>query len=791
CNMGTCNPGTGICQAIPANQNGPCTDSNPCTLSDHCNIGVCVGTPRDCSSLTNQCNVGTCNLASGTCQKIPANQGGSCSDGYPCTINDVCFNGLCDGISTQSEVVNLTFTPTTQTVRIGDTVQVTLVATSGTCFPQDVGSIQSILGWDETKLALVGRVDTGPYPWVFSGFPNDSGLDGLNDPFVKSPGNDGDALYLALASFVDGAEVPPPTGLVVTTFVFNALAVASGTQVVIPPTAGSFTASEILGQGSNIEITGSLGSASITIVQCTSSADCNDGNVCTTDSCNVAGNCVHASNTLPCNDGQFCTLSDLCSGGVCVGAGDRCPGQFCNETTDACVQCLVNSHCDDANLCTTDTCNSGICVHANNSLPCDDGLFCTPTDICISGFCTGTGANCSGQFCNEATDSCVECINNGNCNDGNLCTTDTCNASNACVHTNNSSLCNDNLFCTPTDVCSGGACVGSGTTCAVNQFCNESIDSCVQCLINSHCSDGNLCTDDLCLGGVCANPSNSNSCDDGLFCTVGDACSGGACFGGVTIPCPGQLCDEAGNICVDCFLNFDCIDGLSCTTETCVDGACIYNANHAACNDGLFCTGAETCQLGFGCVSSGNPCDGLALCDEPGDFCRCPSPTIAAVGSRHIQITPQAGATPVAFRVDSADVDLFCLPKYADTDGTLSNIPVFQTPAAWGTFSVSDTYIEPASSYTVEADCRRQPTTDPQNLSPAVSVNTTNWADMDGSGVVDVDDLIILLVAFATNTAGAPDLLPCATNDLVDVDDLVGFLGAFAGEPYPCPAPCP
>src|SRR5206468_138746 len=46
---------------------------------------------------------------------------------------------------------------------------------------------------------------------------------------------------------------------------------------------------------------------------------CDDGNVCTIDSCDPATGCVHAPNTAPCDDGSACTTNDTCSGGTCVG----------------------------------------------------------------------------------------------------------------------------------------------------------------------------------------------------------------------------------------------------------------------------------------------------------------------------------------------------------------------------------------------------------------------------------------------------------------------------------------
>ena len=98
--------------------------------------------------------------------------------------------------------------------------------------------------------------------------------------------------------------------------------------------------------------------------------DCDDGNVCTDDSCNPATGCVNANNTAPCNDGDACTTSDTCSAGACVGG--------------------AAPNCDDGNVCTDDSCNPATgCVNANNSASCDDGDACTTTDTCSAGACVG------------------------------------------------------------------------------------------------------------------------------------------------------------------------------------------------------------------------------------------------------------------------------------------------------------------------------------------------------------------------------------------------------------------
>ena len=797
CNVGTCIPATGACQATPANEGGSCNDGDPCTINDACSGGTCAGTPTDCSAFTSLCNIGMCNPTTGECGAMPANEGGACDDGYACTIDDSCQNGTCLGTSGAPRAVSLVWQPASQTVYVGDTVRIDLVAQSDTCVVEEVGSLQAILNWAPALLRLDGHSDTGPFVWGFSGFPNDSGLDQLNDPFGGVPGNDGDALYVAFVGFT-GRAPAGPGGLVVTTIEFTAQVLTTGgTQVTIPIQAGNFTESFVLGhmgQGSDVDITGSLGAASVTIIECTSDAECTDGNVCTTDTC-VVGECMHVDNTLPCFDGLFCTATDTCVGGACIGSGDRCPGQLCNETMNICAECLINTDCDDGNVCTTGTCDfsSGVCSYTNNTEACNDGLFCTATDTCSGGACGGSGDRCPGQQCSEAINACVVCLVDIDCDDGNVCTTDSC-VSFTCVYTNNALPCNDGLFCTATDTCAGGTCVGGGDRCPGLQ-CDESFDACVECLDSSHCDDGNVCTDDVCfVSGICGYPNNTVPCEDGLFCTTGDTCSGGACATGTGDACPGQLCDEAADACVDCFSNADCPDGLACTTDLCIAGACAHIPDDAACDDGLFCTGAEACDPVQGCLSAGDPCGAPTLCDEAGDFCNCAEPAVAAHGPRYLRITPAASTMPVALRVNSAAPRLPCLPKYVSASGRLVDTPVFQTPEQWGTVFVSDRFVEPATAYSVKSDCRAQ-SDDPENLSSASSASTFLWGDADNTNVVDIDDVLILLGYFGEQAPPYDvllvDLLGCTPSGIVDIDDLIGLLGAFASEAYPCPPPCP
>lgn len=72
---------------------------------------------------------------------------------------------------------------------------------------------------------------------------------------------------------------------------------------------------------------------------CTAPADCNDEDLCTTDTC-TDGACVFTP--LPCDDGSVCT-TDTCAAGVC--------------------QHVQSAACDDGFDCTADICSDGVCSY--------------------------------------------------------------------------------------------------------------------------------------------------------------------------------------------------------------------------------------------------------------------------------------------------------------------------------------------------------------------------------------------------------------------------------------------
>jgi hypothetical protein len=145
--------------------------------------------------------------------------------------------------------------------------------------------------------------------------------------------------------------------------------------------------------------------------------------------------------------------------------------------------------------------------------------------------------------------------------------------------------CDDGLFCNGAETCAAGACV-AGTP--------------------VECDDGVDCTVDACSEATraCQQTPDDALCDNGLFCDGAETCS-------AVLGC------QAGT-------PINCSDGVGCTVDACNEAtrACDHAPDNAACSDGLFCNGAETCDAVLDCQPGTDPCPGLA-CDEAADTCQC------------------------------------------------------------------------------------------------------------------------------------------------------------------------
>lgn len=171
--------------------------------------------------------------------------------------------------------------------------------------------------------------------------------------------------------------------------------------------------------------------------------------------------------------------------------------------------------------------------------------------------------------------------------------------------------CDDGLFCNGAETCTDGACRTAASPCGPEEECVEATDQC-------RLPGAPLCR-------VQAD------CDDGRFCNGAEFCVGGACQAGIG-PCPGRLCREADDRCVDCLTNDDCDDGVFCNgSETCNSNGSCEIGSPPCPDDGRFCNGTESCdEPSDRCVSFGNPCESGETCNEDTNDC-APGCTTACV----------------------------------------------------------------------------------------------------------------------------------------------------------------
>jgi len=139
---------------------------------------------------------------------------------------------------------------------------------------------------------------------------------------------------------------------------------------------------------------------------CLSTSECDDGNLCTIDTCQD-NQCIH----LP-DEGTQCSDNDNCRIGICSAMGE-------------CTQAIAEGDaCDDGDPCTMDDiCGpSGLCGgQLQTGLTCEDGNPCTVDSICdATGKCSG-GAPVVGEMSCEQSDPCTSeniCLEDGSCSDG-------------------------------------------------------------------------------------------------------------------------------------------------------------------------------------------------------------------------------------------------------------------------------------------------------------------------------------------------------------------------------------
>ncbi len=432
------------------------------------------------------------------------------------------------------------------------------------------------------------------------------------------------ASAIALADPATWLSFTPDTGVIMPgqTVIVNVTGDATGL-------AAGFSGSVLMSVASGDPLSPLDVPVSLGVGLCTSDLECDDGVFCNgAETCGVTGTCQLAT-PLTCDDGVVCTADQ------------------CDELTATCEHAPDNAACDNGLVCDgVETCDALLDCQAGTPIDCSDGVTCT-TDVCnpINGSCSHVPSNAlcdNGMFCDgfETCDTLFDCQPGTpeNCDDGIPCTVDLCDAvTDSCVSVPDDALCDDGVFCNGTEFCDAGASCMAGVDPCPGQLCDEVGDSCVGCISDLDCDDGVFCNGaETCDAfGVC-QPATPVSCDDGVACTF-DICneataacinfpSDAACDNGLF--CDGaETCDPL----LDCQPGtpVDCEDGVACTDDSCdeVFNICRNTPDNVACDNGLFCDGVEFCHFSLGCLASTpvNCNDGVGCtvdaCDEATASC--------------------------------------------------------------------------------------------------------------------------------------------------------------------------
>lgn len=176
-----------------------------------------------------------------------------------------CCIGLVLVMASQRAVasVNLELRPHSQTVGINSIVNLGLYAVWNGQSQNSFAAVDAIIGWDPSLLTMQALSNTGAVPLLSSGFPAHDPY-GINEAILPIDGN---GLFEGLSNF-GSPTTAISGGILLTTFRFLALAQTLSTPVNLLLSAGSPVGHTVVFDGTvaNLEITGTLSGATVTIV---------------------------------------------------------------------------------------------------------------------------------------------------------------------------------------------------------------------------------------------------------------------------------------------------------------------------------------------------------------------------------------------------------------------------------------------------------------------------------------------------------------------------------------------
>jgi hypothetical protein len=329
-----------------------CDDGDPCTVDDRCVAGVCAGDRISCDD-RDPCTDDGCAPDVG-CFHEPGT-GATCDDGNGCTREDRCLDGVCTG-APDPLLCRCARDADCARWEDGDRCNGALVCVDGACAVDPASVVvcpATVIACRESRcVPQTGACTTADAP---DGTYCDEGLTCVVQAVCRAGACLGAPLACDDRNVCTDDACTEAEGC---TYTPNRVPCDDGD----PATVGERCDDGV----------------------CRAPTEpCDDGTPCTVDSVDPRdGRCVHdasAANGTPCDDGDPWTGHDVCQDGRCVGQP-----AFCGERA-----------CDDGDPCTDDTCAHGVCAHAYNTAPCDDGLACTTGDRCTAGRCGGDETGCA------------------------------------------------------------------------------------------------------------------------------------------------------------------------------------------------------------------------------------------------------------------------------------------------------------------------------------------------------------------------------------------------------------
>ncbi len=535
CRQNRCNPSDGQCELKNVAQSKPCDDGEPCTVETRCDKGECIGksvcackkdgdcagredgdlckgtlycdtsevpygckvnpsTRVDCSDAKDTaCSQAACDPKLGKCaMSAVADDTGCTSDWLACT-KDSCQTGMCKaaGSGDDCQCANDAECQALDTNKCDGTMYCNL--TKRVCEPVPASAVYCPMLYQGPCVQNVCNTKTGQceVKTLADGAACDDGTkcgDKTGCVAGKCVAKASKCQCKSSADCVAHEDGDPCNGILYCDKAKGECVVNPGTIVECPPGDQDACRSN--------QCDKKTGQCALLPVN--DGGPCEyDGTPCTSiDTC-VAGKCVKpGDNGCECLEDADCAKFDdgnACNGTlycdklagkcklnpstkvVCAKPGTTCLPNRCDKATGVCKPTAKpdGTVCDnDGMACTVDRCKSGTCQLSVPACQCsveadcavfDDGNACNGTLVCDA---SGKQPLCK---IDPATTGAKAC------DDGNACTTDTCDGSTGkCGHAS----AKDGTVCGIGQGCKAGKCEGSFDPCTAtnNDSCDTAID---------------------------------------------------------------------------------------------------------------------------------------------------------------------------------------------------------------------------------------------------------------------------------------------------------------------------